>query len=385
LDYLNHNMKPKNKLSRREFLKYSAMALGGLALSGVNSNRGVANPGKLLQDEPLTGDFPVGKQLGRIAVGEAGTRVDIKSEPYWDAPSTGTAWFDDVFEWNQEVIASQVDPIRINQRWVETPQGYIYADYVQKVKHIPQEPLTQLPETPTGEQGMWVEITTPYTGMIFAKPPSQFWVREVVRPRIYYSQVFWAYAVRVDPNTGNPQYCLKQRYGALDDAYWVDASVCRQITPEEISPIHPGAADKRVVVDLRYQTMTCYEGNQEVFFTKVTTGGIDFDEGKWLTPVGKHTIWRKMVSTHMSAGPAVGNYDISGVAWTTLFDNNGAAVHSTYWHNYYGTARSHGCVNSRPDDAKWVWRWTEPAVPYFPGEVTIQGLNQSTLVDVIEA
>jgi len=278
LDYLNHNMKRKNKLSRREFLKYSAMALGGLALSGVNPGRVSASLGNFLQDEPLAPEFPSNKPLGRIAVGEAGTRVDIKSEPYWDAPATGTAWFDDVFEWNQEVIASQIDPIRVNQRWVETPEGYIYADYVQKVQHIPQEPLAQLPETPNGEQGMWVEITTPYTGLIFAKPPSQFWVRETVRPRIYYSQVFWAYAVRQDPNTGKTQYCLKQRYGALDDAYWVDAAACRQITPEEISPIHPGAADKRVVVDLRYQTMTCYEGNQEVFFTKVTTGGIDFDE-----------------------------------------------------------------------------------------------------------
>ena len=117
----------------------------------------------------------------------------------------------------------------------------------------------------------------------------------------------------------------------------------------------------------------------------MTTGGYNYDEEKWLTPIGKHTIWRKMISTHMSAGPAVGNYDISGVAWTTLFDNEGAAIHSTYWHNYYGTARSHGCVNAQPEDAKWIWRWTKPSVSYYPGELTIQGLNQSTMVDVVAA
>ena len=175
-----------------------------------------------------------------------------------------------------------------------------------------------------------------------------------------------------------------QLYGAFEDAYWVDASVCRQIRPEEVAPIHPGAENKHVVVDLQYQTLTCYEGNSEVFFSKVTTGGIG-EEGKWLTPPGTHTIWRKMISTHMSSGPAVGNYDISGVAWTTLFDNNGAAIHSTYWHNYYGTARSHGCVNALPDAAKWVWRWTEPEVSYYPGELTIQGLDRSTLVEVTGA
>ncbi len=377
-------MKPRDKLSRREFLKFSTLALGALVLSGKN-NRVFSRFGKYQVDQPSTPNFPANVSLGRMCVGEPGTRVDILSEPYGNAPVVGTAWYDDVFEWRREVIAKQIDPIRINQRWVETPEGYIYADYLQNVMHVPQIPLTELPITPTGEKGMWVEIVTPYTGLDFEKPPSQYWVRTAVRPRIYYSQVFWAFNVRLDPVTGNPQYCLRQLYGAFDDTYWVDASVCRQITLDEVAPIHPGANDKHIVINLNYQTLACYEGNEEVFFTKVTTGGYNYEEEKWLTPLGKHTIWRKMISTHMSAGSAVGNYDIAGVAWTTLFDNKGAAIHSTYWHNYYGTARSHGCVNTRPEDAKWVWRWTEPAVSYYPGELTIQGLNQSTTVEVVTA
>ncbi len=385
MDYFNHNMKPKEKLSRREFLKLSALAVGGLALSSGDIQRVFASRKLTINQQEPVSDFPENQLLGRICVGEPGTRVDILSEPYWDAPSAGTAWFDDVFEWKKEIVAKQIDPIRVNQRWVETPQGYIYADYVQKVKHIPQEPLGELPITPTGERGMWVEIVTPYTGLNFDKPPSQYWLTSAVRPRIYYSQVFWAFDMRRDPESGNLQYCLMQRYGAHEDTYWVDASVCRQITPEEIAPIHPGAENKHIIVDLRYQTLACYEGSEEVFFTKVTTGGYNYEEEKWVTPIGTHTIWRKMVSTHMSAGPAVGNYDISGVAWTTLFDNHGAAIHSTYWHNYYGTARSHGCVNARPEDAKWVWRWTEPEVAYYPGELIIQGLNKSTTVEVIQA
>lgn len=375
----------KSRLTRREFIKLSTIALGGLAMSHLNFDGVSAKIGNFQGDEPQTPDFPSNVQLGRMCAGEPGTRVDILSEPFLNAPSVGTAWYDDVLEWKQEVIAKQLDPIRVNQRWVETPEGYVYADYLQKVWHIPQEPLTELPETPSGERGMWVEIVTPYSGLDFAKPPSQHWVRTAVRPRIYFSQVFWAFDLRQNPATGKTQYCLRQLYGAFDDAYWVDAEVCRHITPEEVAPIHPGAEDKFIIVDLNYQTLTCYEGDQEVFFTKVTTGGYNYEEEKWLTPIGKHTIWRKMVSTHMSAGPAVGNYDISGVAWTTLFDNQGAAIHSTYWHNYYGTARSHGCVNAQPEDAKWVWRWTEPAVSYYPGELTIQGINQSTIVDVVVA
>jgi hypothetical protein len=30
---------------------------------------------------------------------------------------------------------------------------------------------------------------------------------------------------------------------------------------------------------------------------------------------------------------------------------------------------SHGCVNAAPDDAKWVFRWTNPPVPYDPGDL----------------
>lgn len=382
MDYFNHIMKPDNEFSRREFIKLFGLTLGSIALGRNKVSRAFAESHFSSANPQIVPEFPAGKTLGRICAGAPGARFDIKSEPYWEAPVIGTAWRDDVFEWKKEVIAKHLDPIRINQRWVETEAGYIYAEYVQRTEHNPQEPFSELPETPSGERGMWVEIVTPYTGMSFVRPPSQYWIRDVANPRLYYSQIFWAFDVRTNPENGRIEYCLKQLYGAFADAYWVDAAVCRQITPEEISPIHADAEDKHIVVNLLYQTMQCLEGDEEVFFSKVTTGGIG-EEGKWLTPQGTHTIWRKIISTHMSAGPAVGNYDISGVGWTTLFDNNGAAIHSTYWHNYFGTARSHGCVNAKPEDAKWVWRWTKPYVSYYPGELTIQGLDKSTKVEVV--
>jgi len=384
LDYFNHIMS-HDRLSRRKFLALSAMTLGGFAFKLDGTVQSLFESRIFPQDDTQTPGFTENTLLGRMCIGEPGAHVAIKSEPFWDAPTIGTAYYDDVYVWNRELIARQLDQNRINQRWVETSEGYIYADYLQKVKHLPQQPLGELPLNATGERGMWVEIVTPFTGLDFEKQPSQHWIRTAVRPRIYYSQVFWTFDIRQHPETGKIQYCLKQLWGAFDDEYWVDASVCRQITPEEIAPIHPEVEDKHIIVDLNYQTLSCYEGNEEVFFAKVTTGGYIYEEEKWLTPPGKHTIWRKMVSTHMSAGGAVGNYDIAGVAWTTLFGNQGEAIHSTYWHNYYGTARSHGCVNARPEDAKWIWRWVQPAVPYYPGELTIQGLNKSPVVEVVLA
>lgn len=375
-------MDKEDKLSRRDFLRISALAVGGLAMSGGKIGRSLIDHSLLLQDEVPV--FPENVTLGRMCVGEPGSNVSIKSEPYWNAPDVGTAYFDDVFEWRQEVVASSLDPYRINQCWVETDQGYIYAEYLQKTWHQPHEPLTEIPLTESSERGMWVEITTPITPIELTKAKSsyQYWARETLKPRLYYSQVFWAIDVRNDPATGKLQYLLMQRYNAFADTFWVDASVCRQITPEEVSPIHPDAENKHIIVNLIYQTISCLEDGKEVYFATVTTGGYNDAEQKWVTPVGTHTIWRKTLSTHMS-GNIVGGYDIPGIPWTTLFDNNGAAIHSTFWHNFYGTARSHGCVNARPEDAKWIWRWTAPAVPYDPGDMTIQGLNLSTQVEVV--
>jgi len=359
----------KKHFDRREFLKYSGLVMGGLLLPETAS--------RLLV--PQSTFFDSGNKLGRICVGDEGAQFDLKSEPNWNAPSTGIVWRDDVVEWKNEVVTNNLDYYRYNQKWVETPKGYIYSPYVQPVKELSNEPLSLLPETLDGKRGMWVEITKPVVDIIPAVTPSSYWIREVLKPRVYFSQVFWAYDIR--QNEGKTEYRLIEKYGAVPDNYWVDATACRVITADDVAPIHPDRTEKHIVVDLNYQTLSCFEGKQEVYFCEVSSGGIV--DGEWLTPRGIHTIWRKMVSTHMSAGGLWG-FDAPGIAWTTLFDPNGAAIHSAYWHNDFGTARSHGCINCRPEDAKWIWRWTQPEVTYFPGELTITGLGNSTKVEIFD-
>jgi hypothetical protein len=39
------------------------------------------------------------------------------------------------------------------------------------------------------------------------------------------------------------------------------------------------------------------------------------------------------------------------------------AIHGAYWHDVFGIARSHGCINLAPADSLRVFHWTEPAVP----------------------
>ncbi|MEL7626002.1 MAG: L,D-transpeptidase family protein [Anaerolineaceae bacterium] len=359
-------------ISRRDFLKMTGLAAGSLLL-----------PFGKVSGISLQQDWKVGANLGRLCIGELRSFQDFKSEPNWNAPTTERIWRDDVFEIKQEVIANVLDYNRYNQKWYETPHGFIYSPYVQPVKYLPNEPLNELPVDDQGQIGMWVEISVPRADFELTKPWSQAssWIRDSEgQAKLYYSQIFWASDIR--SKAGNTEYLLSEKYGALPDYYWVDARACRPITAEEISPIHPEVGDKHVLVNLQTQTLHCFEGPYEVYFCEVSTGYIR--DGKWLTPPETTPVWRKMISLHMSAG-GVSQYDSPGIAWTTLYHPDGQAIHSVYWHNNFGVALSHGCINCMPEDAKWIWRWTNPTVGLYPGEMTVSDSSQSTYIQVIES
>jgi lipoprotein-anchoring transpeptidase ErfK/SrfK len=246
--------------------------------------------------------------------------------------------------------------------------------------------MTLLPETSLG-MGMWVEITVPYVDIILANPPARSpWLKEATLPRLYYSQILWVDQVRTD-ESDQVWYRVNERYG-YGDIFWAAAEAFRPLDPTEVEPIRPEVEDKKIIVDVTHQTMACYEGNVEVHFCRISSGA-KFDASgnpvdKWSTPVGAHPVWRKLVSTHMSGGTTGGGYDLPGIGWTTLFVGNGVAIHSTFWHNDFGVPRSHGCVNAKPEDARWVFRWTQPHVPYDPGDVTVS-MPGGTVIDVVES
>ena len=279
---------------------------------------------------------------------------------------------DSVVSWLREVIATRLDRNRINQRWVETPDGYIYAPYVQVVKNLPNNAVEAFPSFST-EPGMWVEVTVPYVDFTVDGKRLSPWLQVSNHPRLYYSQVMWVDKIQKDAS-GQIQYRLREKYGSYGDLFWAAAEAFKPITPDDITPIHPEAKDKRVEVSVPYQTLSCFEGNEEVYFCRVSTG--------WggATPLGVIPSWRKMISTHMSGGTTGAGYDTPGIGWTVLFSSDGAAIHSTFWHNDFGLARTHGCVNAMPEDARWIFRWTVPSVAYNPGDITIVGMNSSTRV-----
>ena len=46
-----------------------------------------------------------------------------------------------------------------------------------------------------------------------------------------------------------------------------------------------------------------------------------------------------------------------------MFFHKAYALHGAFWHGNYGVQMSHGCVNLAPLDAKWLFFFTNPAMP----------------------
>ncbi len=111
--------------------------------------------------------------------------------------------------------------------------------------------------------------------------------------------------------------------------------------------------EKWIEVDLGNQKLKAYEGAEVVFETEISSG-----KAHTPTLVGKFRIMRKFESQLMS-GPG---YYLPGVPWVMYF-YGGYALHGAYWHDKWGTPTSHGCVNLRIDDAKWLYDWSDPVVP----------------------
>ncbi|MHB8778474.1 MAG: twin-arginine translocation signal domain-containing protein [Anaerolineales bacterium] len=86
------------------------------------------------------------------------------------ALSTGALYEDNVFPWIREAVGSM--PGRINQRFVETPYGFVWGGYVQPMFNQLNTPITNLPQTSLG-QGMWVEVTVPYVDLVLDNPPER--------------------------------------------------------------------------------------------------------------------------------------------------------------------------------------------------------------------
>ncbi len=323
-----------SRLSRRDFLKFGGISAAGLALTPLM---------------PQLSGFD-GSEVVRVAT----TSVSVYSLPTDDlkkASITGTWYKDDLVHVYEEVIA---DEPTYNPVWYRVWGGYMHRARLQKVKTILNTPLTAMPD---GQRKL-AEVTVPFVHPW--RKTNEGW-QDTLQFRLYYESVHWIEAIEPDGPDGEPWYRV---WDDLAGIYFVPASSFRVIPPEELTPLNTDVApeDKHIDVNLSTQRLNAYENGKIIFATSISSG---MPYGKTGTSVGKFNIDPKTPSKHMGNGnlfAGADDYELPGVPWTSFFTGDGQAFHGTYWHDNFGTPMSHGCINMRTEEAKWIFRWSTPLI-----------------------
>jgi len=374
------------RVSRRDFLKLTGAGLGALAFNPLRvfDLEYLARPRRLP-------DFPKSDIIGRVLEQD----IDLRNRPTNDPnlnSSIAKLGADTLVEWGRVVVGSVIGGLN-NQKYVETPQGFIYSSVVQPTRNLPNTPIAQLP---AGQKGFWVEVTVPYVDLAHEGAVASPWLQDHITynfpPRLYYGQVVWIDQIRT--SNGFVEYRWNEGaeghgygYGAYGEFYWADGAGFKVLTDADVAPISPDVDpnEKRIEADLDYQTLSCYEGATEVYFCRISTG-LKYDPAtgqisdKLATPVGNLLTHWKIYSLNMTAGSFQSGYSTPAVPWSTMISGDGIAIHGAFWHNAFGEKRSHGCINVSPEDAKWIFRWTTPYVSLAQGEMRLSLPDHGTVV-----
>lgn len=324
------------RISRREFLKIASTGLAGVALQ----------PSLVLPAWDNSGD------MARVALHS----VSVYSQPWDKSRILFQRYRDDLMHIYYEVT-SEHGP-GWNPIWYRVWGGYVFSGYLERVKYRLNPVQTTIPE-----KGLLAEMTVPWVqSMRF----NRYTGWEPLY-RLYYQSLHWITGVDDGPD-GEPWYRLMDELLRVE--YHVPANTMRAVTPEEITPISPDVPpeQKRIEVSLGKQTVFAYEGDTQVFQARCSSGVPSHatapDQIPTETPKGRFHIQNKMPSKHMGDGKLTNDieaYELPGVPWVSFFEpKTGVAFHGTYWHTNYGMTMSHGCVNLKPADALWIFRWSTP-------------------------
>jgi len=126
---------------------------------------------------------------------------------------------------------------------------------------------------------------------------------------------------------------------------------------EAPAPKDLSETERWIAVDLEEQLLQVYDAARLIRVIPCSTGK------KGNTVPGSYRIQKKLRRQHMRL--SMNRVRVEDVQWVMYYDKEEAiAIHSAYWHDDFGTPVSHGCVNLPPDDARWLFEWTDPVA--FP-------------------
>lgn len=328
-------MNGMKKIKRRDFLKLSLISLASLAFRTEYSR--------------TTNRFPA--KLARVTIDE----IDVYRQPDDESGIIGKRYLDQLVT-IYDTLTPEKGPA-YNPVWYRVWGGYVHSAYLQIVK----TQMNPIQET-IAETGELFEISVPFSPAFTYSS----WNGWQLFHHLYYETTHWVTGIQNGPDNRLWYRITSELDKYL--SYYIPAAHMRKITDDEITPISPKIAfeNKKVIVELAKQRIYAYEGNTLVFETSISSGlpsREDIPAGTRTTR-GQFNISSKSPSKHMGevrASGAPGAFSLPGVPWTSFFVfEYGVAFHGTFWHNNFGVPMSHGCINMRNPDAKWLFRWVTP-------------------------
>jgi len=166
------------------------------------------------------------------------------------------------------------------------------------------------------------------------------------------------------------------------EGFWVPRAALRILEPRSSFPSFAVGDRKWIDISIRDQALVAYEGPRAVFATLVSTGRGELGDPdtEQATVRGTFMIFDKSVSSTMDGEEdRADSFDLRDVPFVQYF-HKGFALHGAYWHDEFGRARSHGCVNLAAQDAARLFEWTDPVVP--PAWHSVMNKERGTVVIV---
>jgi lipoprotein-anchoring transpeptidase ErfK/SrfK len=166
---------------------------------------------------------------------------------------------------------------------------------------------------------------------------------------------------RLDRHTVVHVAATKGAWTKLSGEGWIRTAAiapAKRVEP----PQDVGPTDRWVDIDIEHQVLVAYEGSTPMFATLVSTGR---NTKQSETPLGVFQIWVKLDYTDMDDIERTDipkNYSIQDVPWVQFFKGS-YGFHAAFWHNDFGSRRSHGCINLSPKDARYLFHFTQPILP----------------------
>lgn len=165
--------------------------------------------------------------------------------------------------------------------------------------------------------------------------------------------------------TGKRKFVGKRLHYETEEGNWISEEFASELTLAKNMPGWAKKGEKWISVSINKQTLVLYEGEKPVYATLVSTGeaGLDEADSTTATKRGIFRVHTKHITSTMASNEVGEEFELRDVPYVQYFAEGGYALHGAYWHDRFGTPKSHGCINLAPEDARRIFFWTDPPVP----------------------